>query len=110
MDKPTKKYPIEECYDWHDIQSYIEDKYKCQLRGFAGRFGENPNDEAEYQDFWHFLTDACPGIANGTMFYMPERGSGDHEWQNKILGWIWDEFGDKAINGDEFDMPVWVSW
>lgn len=109
MNKPTKILPIEECYSWLDVQAYIEATHNCSFNDFAGRYRPG-NTDAEYQNFWHFLIKACPGISNGSLFYMPGRGSADQVWQNQILDWIWDEFGERAIDGDEFDLPMWVSW
>lgn len=120
MNKPKPKQR-KQILDWHDVESFIEEKYNCCLRDWAGKFhrpeGVAYSDDVEYLDFWHVICDMSE-IHNGCEFtlslnpddYDPERigAMGNKtDWVKQILTFIKDEFGEHA-DGDYLDF--YVDW
>ena len=69
MNKPTKR--VIEHYDYHECAKYIAYKLGIKdLRDIAGKYS-NRNQDAEYQDFWHFVLYFNESTSNGSYVYIP---------------------------------------
>ena len=110
MNKPTKTTKVS--FDYHECVEYIQDKYKCDIRDYAGQFNNHDRKDpltvelVPYWDFWHFVLDQTE-IHNGCYFYFSKDWSEDAEdWQKEIINMFFEEFGEEG----EDDMELWVSW
>lgn len=105
IQKPIPGHHSDPAYDWHDIEEWIRHKYGRELRDWAGKYGKKPNENVEYQDFWHLICDQCD-IHNGAYFYLgldPE--DYEQEFAKEIVKILAEEFPDAPG-----DMYCWVSW
>lgn len=111
MKKPEPKRQ-EPAYDWHEISDYIKDKYKRDVRDWAGRWEDKGRNESKpYQDFWHWLADKYEPNRGGyftielpssTEFEEPAKQA---DWVKEILGILDKEFPE--ANGL---LRCWVDW
>lgn len=103
MEKPGKE--SREYYDYHKCVEYIEKKYDCELRNYAGKT-HKAGDDRPYQDFWLFIMDDIlyGDVHNGMFMTMcPEEWKADAEhWQREILDMFKEEFGE--------EIEFWVDW
>ncbi len=94
MKKPQKKYPLPKMYDWHEVETYIQKKYKRELRNWAGHEFTGRPDDPPYQDIWHYIVDGSD-VHNGSSFYLqfedPYIPDGS-EWVREVLDIIQKEF------------------
>ena len=106
-DKPQRK-PCVIAYDWDEVKKYIEKKYSCDLRDFAGKFGVHGcSEDVEYQDFWHWIIDGND-IHNGCQFHLRFGDlSAQPSWVQQIASYIVAEFPEA---GDDNGLDLWVSW
>lgn len=105
MKKPVAKQRPGDFFDWFECVKWIEQKYNCDIRDYAGRYKGNPfHDEKPYQDFWHFIIDGTE-IHNGCEYYMEPlelKEYADEDWQKEICQMFYDEFGE--------DLSFWIEW
>lgn len=101
--KPQPK--IRKIYNWRELRLYIEDKYECDIRDYAGKFSGNPvDDDAPYQDFWHVMLERLP-IRNGAVINVSwtdflASDFNNEGWVLEIVGFFVAEFG--STNEVEF--------
>lgn len=107
--KPAMKTEVNEFWDYHEVTSYIEKKYKVDLDNFAGCKFSGKADDKPYQNFVHWVGD-LQSVHNGSYFYLGvteviESNDEEYapEWVRKIMQMIFDEFGQE-------EMRFWVSW
>jgi len=105
--KPQRK-PCVTAYDWGEVQKYIEKKYSCNLRDFAGKFGDHGcSEDVEYQDFWHWILDQND-IHNGCQFHLRFGDlSTQPSWVQQIASYIIAEFPEV---GSDDGLDLWVDW
>lgn len=121
LKKPTPK-PRKALYDYSEVISYIERKYKIDTRDYAGRWKETDSVKREaipYQDFWHWVVDhnevhnGCDIVLDsGQLFHELSLCKSDEDYKTfykycpkfvlEIMKLIQDEFGD--------EVECWVSW
>jgi hypothetical protein len=106
--KPVERESI---LHYRDIIKYIEDKYKINVRDYAGHF---VTKDKPYLDFWHYLDNKWEEQlnSNGCEVYLNlEEWLGAPEtpdWVKEILLKIYDEF--KEYIDDHGGFYVYVSW
>lgn len=97
--KPKPK--IRKVLDYRECTEFVEKKYNIKTGDYAGRYSEKRSIEElnaiPYQDFWHWICDAC-GVSNGgTITLSSELEWAIKEpWQKEILDLYVKEFGDGA--------------
>jgi hypothetical protein len=102
MKKKSIKKPVkivgDPYWDYHQVISYIENKYQIDTRDCAGKHTGNP--DAEYQDFWHWICDRYD-INNGSFFELDIADGLDYDgtypWVKDILTKLLDEFGEPVM-------------
>jgi len=103
MNKPEPKYAHGPTLDYHECETYIEEKYNIKVRDYLGKFANNKVNNVEYLDFWHWLIDRHEYIQNGSYFHLAiDEHLNDpdvEEWVKTILKMFKDEFGHHAKDG-----------
>lgn len=94
MSMSDKPQPIPNIYDYHQCRDWLQKKYGYCERDYAGkRYGPNPNPDAEYLDFWHFVVDMTD-LNNGEIIVMDDSWKEDAApWQIEIIDRYLDHFG-----------------
>ena len=91
MKKPAKRKVS--YYDWSEIEEYINKKYKCDIRNFAGN---EFRGRSSLWDFWPFLCSSCDVSQNGVyrkVNWADLKFIADEEWQEEICDLFIKEFG-----------------
>jgi len=105
MNKPKKR--TREYLDYNECAKWIENKYKVDLRNYAGKKFTGKPDDPPYQDFWHYIVDSGD-VSNGCFFYLDLYYiDGCTDWQKEILKMFKDEF-EEYIEGTCIEF--WVDW
>ena len=106
LPKP-KKHTIT-YYDYHEVASYLEKLHKKTFRDYANKFGKKGNENAEYQDFWHWIVECNDPISNDSFIYLPDTSYIDEPdtepWKKEILQYFLD------FLGEDYHEKLWVSW
>lgn len=102
MIKPTMKTQAP-AYDWNECVSYLEKKYKINIRDYSG---SHSDDTKPYQDFWHWICDMGE-IWNGCYLEITFNewleDEDTPEWRKEIIRLFIKEFGD-------IDFRFWIEW
>lgn len=107
MDKPQPETVTQ--YDFMKCRTFVDEKYGIDQNDYAGRWKKGQhNEDAPYQDFWHFIVERGD-VHNDSTFTMFESWGEDAEdWQKLILGYYMDEFGSGAT--PERSIAFSISW
>lgn len=93
MKKPTK-ITRAAVFDYIECRDYLQEKYEYNERDYAGHFTDKGFD-SPYQDFWHWVIDACGVTQGGTVYFANDLiDSCDKPWQAEILEHYLVEFGE----------------
>jgi hypothetical protein len=106
LKKPTKK--TTKYYDYHEVTKYLEKLHGKDFRDYAGKFTKDGNDDAPYQDFWHWICDHNE-VSNGCYIFLPDwdyhMNSKDTEpWKKEIMQYYYD------FLGQDYFERMWVDW
>lgn len=105
---PPKKY-TKTYYDYNEVASYLEKFHGKTFRDYANKYGKQGNENAPYQDFWHWICDCSGGtVNNGSFIYLPDISYVDdpetEDWKKEILQYFHD------FLGDAYHEEMYVSW
>ena len=104
LKKPEKKSIT--AYDYHECRDYLQRIHGYDERDYLGTF--KGNDDAPYQDFWHFVLDQNGSIHNDCFFTMHEEwADGAEPWQKQILTYYLDAFGEGKKGERSIYFHVW---
>lgn len=107
--KKPKKVQHAPTWDYRQVIDYIEEKYKINVRDYAGKFAHPEiDDKVPYLDFWHWLIDHdFSDMYNGSYQWIWVTEHLENKktppWVKEILQKIYDEF-------QEDDMQFWIEW
>ena len=114
LEKPKFKTKI--FYHYNECRNYLQKKYNCNERDFAGRYKRDENNKLKevdinkpYQDFWHWVCDNYI-IYNGCFIvfsknYFGMKSETIPEWVKTIYSRYIEEFADN--NGE---LVMFCEW
>jgi len=107
LQKPTKRWHVY-AYDYSECRDYLQARDGYVETDYAGRF--HGNEDAPYQNFFHFVLDTNPDIRNGSTFLMHEGWKENAvQWQVDILMKYLTTFGERDVHG-ALSVEFYVTW